>query len=301
LAGAAVFRYAARVDKRWTQKAVLRESERWVHVPREGKRIEDGRRLLVFLPDPWGMGRVWRSRAADEEGADDLIKETVGEVRAAGGGRVVWHTGDRVAPLFMDKCLARHGFRTTEELEVLAFFLVEGREQRLPRMGVSENLSVGLVRDARALRKALRVDSEVFRSPPPSGGEFSEYEGELEKLRRRERGEPTSEGASIAMRFVACMSPPPQPGEEDQCDIVAAAGAQVVGETLRVWGAATRPAFRGRGAYGALVLERCRVGRHLGATLALAKANVATSGPMLKRAGFRPIGTERRHVLEIPR
>lgn len=300
MAGAAVFRYAARVDKRWTEEAVLRESERWVHLPREGKRIADGRRLLVYLPDPWDMSRVWRSRVADEEEADDLIRETVGEVRAAGGGRVLWHTGDRVAPSFMDRCLARHGFRTTEELEVLAFFLADGREQRLPRMGVSENLSVGLVRDAEALRKALRVDSEVFRSPPPAGGEFAEYEGELEKLRRRERGAPTREDASIAMRFVACVSPPPRPGGEDPCDIVAAAGAQVAGETLRLWGAATRPAFRGRGAYGALVLERCRVGRHLGATRALAKANVATSGPMLKRAGFRPIGTERRHVLEIP-
>jgi hypothetical protein len=66
-----------------------------------------------------------------------------------------------------------------------------------------------------------------------------------------------------------------------------------------LWGAATRQAIRGRGAYGALVLERCLVGRHLGATLALANANVATSSPMLKRAGFRPVGAGRRHVLEI--
>jgi hypothetical protein len=73
----------------------------------------------------------------------------------------------------------------------------------------------------------------------------------------------------------------------------------LVGETLRLWGAGTLRTFRGRGAYGALVVERCRVGRHLGATLALDKANIATSGPILKRAGFRPFGTERRHVLEI--
>ena len=211
----------------------------------------------------------------------------------------MWHTGDRVAPPFMDGCLARYGFRTTEKLEVLAFLLVDGREQRLPRISFPEDLSVELVRDADLLGEALRVDSEVFRSPPPTGGEFAEYSGELEKLRRQERGEFSGGGVSLAMRFAAYAKPPPPTGRDDPRGIVAAAGAQVVGETLRLWGAATRQTYRGRGAYGALVLQRCLVGRHLGATLALAKANVATSGPILKRAGFRPYGTELRHVLEI--
>jgi hypothetical protein len=160
-------------------------------------------------------------------------------------------------------------------------------------------LSVELVRDDEGLREALRVDSEVFRSPPPTGGEFAEYAGELEKLRRRERGEHSRVGASLAMRFAAYGNASLPSGAGKPRGIVAAAGAQVVGETLRLWGAATRRTFRGRGAYGALVLERCRVGRHLGATLALTKANVASSASILKRAGFRPVGTERRHVLEI--
>jgi hypothetical protein len=300
-AGAAFLRYSACVGERWTEETVLRESERWVHIPRGGWRIEDERRLLVHLPERWGTSRVWRSWAADEELAGDLIEETLDDVRAAGGARILWHTGDRVAPPFMDECLARHGFRTAEKLEVLAFCLVDGRERRLPRIDVPEDLSVELVRDAEVLGEALRVDSEVFRSPPPTGGEFSEYAGELEKLRRRERGEPSKEGTSLAMRFAAYVNHSPRSGGENPRGIVAAAGAQIVGETLRLWGAGTRQTFRGRGAYGALVLERCRVGRHLGATLALAKANVATSGPILKRAGFRPFSTERRHMLEIPR
>ena len=219
----------------------------------------------------------------------------------SGGSRILWHTGDRVAPTFMDECLAGHGFRTSEKLEILAFFLVNGQEQRLPRMSVPEDLSVELVRDAEVLREALRVDSEVFRSPPPTGEEFAEYAGELKKLRRRERGEHSRVGASLAVRFAAYVNASPPSGAGNPRYIVAAAGAQVVGETLRLWGAATRQMFRGRGAYGSLVLERCRVGRYLGATLTLTKANVATSGSILKRAGFRPVGTERRHVLEIHR
>jgi hypothetical protein len=300
-AGAAVLRYSAQMGERWTEEAVFQESERWVHVPRDGRCIEDERRLLVHLPKPWGTTRVWRSWVADEERASDLIEETVDEVRATGGGRILWHTGDRVAPPFMDECLARHGFRTTEKLEVLAFVLINGQEQRLPQIGVPKDLSVELVRDADLLREALRVESEVFRSPPPTGEQFAEYAGEMEKLRRYERGQSSSESMSLAMRFAAYVKPSPSSGGDTPRGIVASAGAQVVGETLRLWGAATRQSYRGRGAYRALVLERCRLGRHLGATLALAKANISTSGSILKRAGFHPVGTERRHVLKIHR
>jgi hypothetical protein len=235
-ASAALLRYSACVGEVWTEEAVLRESERWVHVPQDGRCVEDGRRLLVHLPERWGTSRVWRSWAVDEERAGDLIEETVGEVRAAGGGRILWHTGDRVAPPFLDECLSRYGFRKAEEQE---------------------------------------------------------------KLRRRERGEPSMEGTSLAMRFAAYMNPPSRSGGEYSRGVVAVAGAQGVGETLRLWGAGTCQRFRGRGAYRALVLERCRGGRRLGATLALAKTNVATSAPILKRAGFCPVGTERRHELEI--
>jgi hypothetical protein len=109
-------------------------------------------------------------------------------------------------------------------------------------------LSVGLVRDAGVLGEVLRVDSEVFLSPPPTGGEFDEYAGELEKLRRREHGEAPGESASLAVRFAAYVNPSPRPGGENPRVVVAAAGAQVVGETLRLWGAATRQKFRGLGA-----------------------------------------------------
>ena len=288
------------MGERWTDEAVRRESERWIHVPSEGTRLEDERRLLVHLPRRWGQSRVWRSAAADEAQADDLIAETIAAVRAAGGGRLIWHTGRNISPSFMDECLAKRGFETTEVLAVLAFPLVDGQGPRLPRLGVPEGVTAGLARDAAGLREALLVDSEVFSSPQPSGEEFAEYAGELEKLALRERGGSPDEGASLVLRFLAFADVGSELGGEDVRKPMGAAGAQIVGETLRLWGAATRVVFRGRGAYRALVLERCRVGRELGATLALAKANVATSGPTLERAGFRVVATERRHTLVIP-
>jgi len=277
-----------------------RESERWVHVPSDGTRLEDERRLLVHLPRRWGQSRVWRSAAPDEAQADDLIEETIVAVRAAVGGRLIWHTGEGISPPFMDECLARRGFETTEELAVLAFSLVNSSTLRLPRLGVPEGVTAGLVRDAADLREALLVDSEVFSSPQPSGEEFTEYARELEKLALRERGGSLDEDASLALRFLAFTDVGSEHGGDDTRRALGSAGAQIVGETLRLWGAATREAFRGRGAYRALVLERCRVARDLGATLALAKANVTTSGPTLERAGFRVVATERRHTLEIP-
>ncbi len=288
-----------RAGEQWTDEAVRLESERWVYVPPDATRLEDEQRLLVHLPIPWGQSRVWRSSAPDEERAGELIEDTIGAVRAAGGGRLVWHTGEGISPPFMDECLVKRGFQTTEELAVLAFSLVDGLEPRLPRLGVPEDVSAELVRDADGLREALLVDSEVFSSPPPSGEEFAEYARELEKLGLRERGGSLDEGASLALRFLAYADVGSEYTGDDARKALGAAGAQIVGETLRLWGAATREPFRGRGAYRTLVLERCRVGRELGATLALAKANIATSGPTLERAGFRVVATERRNVLEV--
>ena len=286
-------------EERWTDEAILRESERWVHVPWDGTCLEDERRLLVYLSGRWGMSRVWRTRAADESVAGRIIEETTREVLGAGGGRIVWHTGDRVAPPFMDECLAGHGFEMMEELDVLAFVLGNDCGPRLPWLGVPGGVNVGLARDARVIGEVLGVDSEVFGAPSPSVGEIAEYAGELEKLGRLERGESLGHGASLALRFAANVDGVSGQKRDDTRSVIAAAGSQLVGETLRLWGAATLKEFRGRGAYKALVLERCRVGMDLGATLAITKANVASSSSILKRAGFHRVGTERRHVLEI--
>ena len=284
----------------WTKEAILGESESWVHLPPDGVIFRDGRRLLVHLPQRWATSRVWRSRPADEGGAAELIEGTIRDARAAGSTKLVWHTGDRVSPPFMDACLKRRGFEATEDLEVLAFELGSGPKPTLPRLGVTTGNQAGvraeLVRDPEGLREALLVDSEIFASPPPSGEEFAEYSGQLEELGRRE-GRAPGMRASIALRFVAFVALDDR--GKGARRTIAAAGAEVVGATVRLWGAGTLKAYRGLGAYRALVVERCRLAHALGATLALTKANAATSAPILKRAGFRPVAEERRHTLTL--
>jgi hypothetical protein len=45
----------------WTDEVILREPERWVHVPPSGVRVEDVGRLLVHSLARRGTSRVWRS------------------------------------------------------------------------------------------------------------------------------------------------------------------------------------------------------------------------------------------------
>ena len=61
---------------------------------------------------------------------------------------------------------------------------------------------------------------------------------------------------------------------------------------VRLFGAVTLPAFRGRGLYRSLLAARCELARANGATLALTKGRVETSAPILERVGFRSYAVE---------
>lgn len=276
-------------DVAWTQEAILRESWRWVHVPPSGALVEDERRTLVLLPKRRGASRVWRSRAANVGQAEALISEVLARVKNAGGGRLIWHTGHPMAPPLMDNLLLKRGFRVSEELEVLAFVLGNAPEPVLPRLGDTPDVKVRIVRNTEDLREALSVGSEAFSSAAPTERDILEFGTELEKLERRLRPDDPAPDGPLAFRTLALI------GEK----AVASAGAQLVGQTIRLWGAGTLRSHRGRGAYRALVLERCRTAHALHATLALTKANTATSAPTLKAAGFQPVSRERRLVIDV--
>jgi GNAT superfamily N-acetyltransferase len=79
-----------------------------------------------------------------------------------------------------------------------------------------------------------------------------------------------------------------------------AGGCTRAGDVARLWGAATRPTLRGRGAYRATVSARLRLAQEQGATLGLVKGLVDTSGPILSRLGFTTYGEERKLTLDLP-
>jgi hypothetical protein len=90
LAGGRPFHYAHRVSvgERWTDEAVIRDSERWVYLPPDGVRVEDERRLLVHLPKRWGQSRVWRSSVPDKKYGGDDTRKAIG----AAGAQIVGET-----------------------------------------------------------------------------------------------------------------------------------------------------------------------------------------------------------------
>ena len=286
-----------RTNGHWTNGAILRESEAWVHVPPSGVLVEDAARLLVHPPARQGTSRVWRCWP-DRMGAEALILRTIKETRATGGTGLVWHTGDAVSPPFMDDLLPQLGFEKTEDLDVLAFELGADHRPKLPDLSVlvPDDLTTRLVTDRDELMLANVVEAGVFPSSTWSEAETRAYLEGIADLESSGGERPDEGNASRVLRYLASIRNPGNEGWE----YAATAGAEVVGETVRLWGAGTLPGHRGRGAYRALVVERCRHAHALGATLALAKANAASSSPILRAAGFRRVATERRYALKTP-
>lgn len=239
--------------------------------------MEDEGRLLVHLP--WRQSVVHRSSAADEATAGAMISSTVREAREAGSAGLCWWTRPSTSPGCTARLLAESGFRVCEEVEVLAFDL--GDEAGLPDLEPPAGLEVEPVRDMEGLRVFHRLGAEVFGFPEPSEDELAGYTAGMGGV----------DTDAPVLSFLARIGGEP----------VAAAGIGVVEGVGRMWGAATLPEFRRRGAYSALVLERCRAARACGAEVALVKARSCTSGPILRRAGFRAAGVERCYELDLSR
>jgi GNAT superfamily N-acetyltransferase len=73
---------------------------------------------------------------------------------------------------------------------------------------------------------------------------------------------------------------------------VGAGGLEVVDGVARLWGGGVIESARGQGVYRALLAARLAYAVAHGATMALVKARIDTSSPILARAGFAAYGQE---------
>jgi hypothetical protein len=199
-----------------------------------------------------------------------LVDEVVAAATAAGSTRLRWWITDRTIPRDTPETLKARGFERVETVEVLALAL---GDPRAASVAVPEGVDVAEVRDLDTLRLAARLGAEVFDWPPPSDAEVEEELGQI----LADHG-----GAWQARRYLALVDGRP----------AATAGATVDGDALRLWGGATVPELRGRGAYRALVARRLADGAGTAATFALVKAVDDTSSPILRRLGFEVFGVE---------
>ena len=254
---------------------------------------------------------VWRYGREDEGVAEGAVRSAsivsqlalqaeAGELRDPSARAVQRVAPDlhALGPEDVEGPFPHHGFEKTEDLDVLAFKLGTERGPKLPELRVPAGVRAWLVTEETGLHRANAVEAVVLPTSSWDRTDTRAYLQGLSDLDLRE-GTPIrrrpDEAVSHVLRYLASVRNPENEGWDD----AATAGAEVAGETVRLWGAGTLPGYRSRGAYRALVMERCRHAHSLGATLGLAKANAASSSPILRAAGFRRVATERRYALKI--
>ncbi len=188
---------------------------------------------------------------------------------------MAWWVSSATLPPDTEAVLRARGGKRIDAVRILAREL-DGDQADL---AVPADASVELVADERAFRAASMITVRGWGRKEPTGAalarEFAEAVRDLETW--------------SSFRMLASVG-----GEPAACG-----GCTLRDEVAHLWGAVTLREYRRRGAYRAVLAERLRLARAHGATLALVKGRVATSGPILLRAGFAENDEERCYWLPL--
>ncbi|QCW51302.1 GNAT family N-acetyltransferase [Nocardioides dongxiaopingii] len=262
-----------------TAARVAAESAAWVWYPDDADVVRNDRLVLVRWPDYFGAPPNLL-RVSGSAPVDGVLDEALAQVRAWGRDELVVRVG-LDAPAGLEDALAARGARVHETLDVLALDLGDGVPGG-PGLDVPSDVEVRWQADEATTRDALRVAAEAFEEGAvPS----DERVGELavQAAADHEAGR-----ASTAVAYLDG-----RPVGSGGLTLAGAGGHDVA----RLWGGGVVPEARGRGVYRAVLAARLDLARTRGASMALVKGRVETSGPILRRAGFAVFGRERSHVL----
>jgi hypothetical protein len=247
---------------------VLAEAAAWVWCPPEARVVDTAEFLVIAYPEHFSDPTValrWNSEAA----ADTVIDRVLDAAQGLGRESVsFFDVSEATRPRDLEQRLRERGAQLTETLAVLALDLTAGP----PDLHVPADLEVRRVAGIDDLRETDRIDVAVFGGRPADEETLADSAARLED----------------DWRYLVLRHGRP----------IGAAGHVVVGETLRLWGAAVLPEARHTGAYRALLDARLRAGVASGATMALVKGRVETSAPVLLRAGFQRFGEVRAYRLD---
>jgi hypothetical protein len=238
---------------------------------------------LIRYPD-WALdptfpaAQVTRSRS--ERTAAEVIGEVAERVRQWGKPGVAWWVSSATRPADTEAALLAAGGKQIDTVQILAREL-DGDD---PGLAVPGDVSVELVDGERTFRAASAVAVRGWgRKEPASAARAREYAEAVRDL-----------AAWSSFRVLASVRG--EPASVGGCTL---RGEVAQGKTALLWGAVTLREYRRRGAYRAVLAERLRLARAHGATLALVKGRVETSGPILLRAGFADYGEERCYWLPL--
>jgi GNAT superfamily N-acetyltransferase len=261
----------------WTPQRVLdaAASMEWVPGGAVELRTDDYRLIRypdVVLDPTFRAAQVTWSRTTRP--LDEVIEEIAAYARVWGVPGVAWWISAATKPFGTEDELRARDAVLIDAVQVLAREL-----GGLPELDVPDDVVVELVRDERTFRASSLVTVQGWGRTEPDEAEFARQLDET--LANLDRWS--------SFRVVALVDDVP----------VSTGGCTLAGEVAQLWGAVTLPASRGRGSYRAVLAERLRLAREHGATLALVKGRVMTSGPILRRAGFADYGEERCYWLPI--
>lgn len=166
--------------------------------------------------------------------------------------------------------------------ELLAWEIDDGSAPILPEPLVSGDVIAEAVTNFEHYQAARRVEAAAFGYKLPS-------EQELEQ--EWSSATAGSEEAPKFARFFSRIGNVP----------ISTGGLTMSDKVVRLWGAGTHPEHRGRGGYRAITIARMNEGHHRGATIAVVNARMGTSGPILKRMGFRLVSLTKEYELRILR
>jgi GNAT superfamily N-acetyltransferase len=261
----------------WTPQRVLdaAASMEWVPGGAVELRTDDYRLIRypdVVLDPSFRAAQVTWSRTTRP--LDEVIDEIAAYARVWDVPGVAWWISAATRPFGTEDELRARDAELIDAVQVLARELAV-----LPELDVPADVVVELVRDERTFRACSTVTVQGWGRTEPDAAEFARQLDET--LANLDRWS--------SFRVVALVDDVP----------VSTGGCTLAGEVAQLWGAVTLPASRGRGSYRAVLAERLRLAREHGATLALVKGRVLTSGPILRRAGFADYGEERCYWLPI--
>lgn len=251
----------------------------WAWVPEESRSLRTAEYLVVAHPD-YAKAHTFARVFGSDRDATELVDEVHAVAHDFGRDRVWWMVSDATRPRTLEPELLRRGGEVVERLDVLALPLDRSRaDLGLPDLATKGKVTVARVLDEALLRQALAVESAAFDWPDPTEDLARADLAELEQGRHND---------SVGRVLAFVDGGPASTG-----------GWRLSGNVCRLWGGATHPDLRGRGAYRAVLFERLRVAGAAGADLGLTHARVATSSPILRRAGFARYGEQRQIVLDL--
>lgn len=252
--------------------AVVEAVARWSYIPAQATRIETDEYQVLHLP-PWWDEPLELRWLRPRRRLDEVLDEVVDRCSDVGPPHVACWVG-MGAPDGYESALQRRGARLGETLDVLARVL-----ERPVDVDVPAGVELRWATDLATFADAMRLATEVFGGERPDDDVVaSEHAAGAGRIERGDGGQVVAYVDGVA---------------------AGSGGLSVVDTDARLWGGAVLPELRRRGVYRALLHERLRYAAGHRATLALVKARVESSGPILRRAGFAAVGQERSWLLDL--